>query len=119
MISLADIAVLKEHMKKDYETICEAAPEFSAYSLEEFMKVRCLVNSRIFRIKQKGVLYDALVPVAGSLGWLNLTADMFNYKYGSNMTYWEYDETTNEFIVTATEDINRGQEVGLFYCRSP
>ena len=36
---------------------------------------------------------------------------MFNYKYGSNMTYWEYDETTNEFIVTATEVIKQGQEV--------
>ena len=38
---------------------------------------------------------------------------MFNYKYGSNMTFWEFDEASNEFIVTATENINQGQEVFL------
>ncbi len=54
-------------MKTDYSNICKAAPEFATMaSLEDFMKVRALVNSRIFGIKIKGEENDSIVPYAGT-----------------------------------------------------
>ena len=53
-------------MKKDYDEICEAAPEFvDIATLEDFMKMRSLVNSRIFGIRIKNMECDSVVPFAG------------------------------------------------------
>ena len=93
-------------MEKDYNLICKAAPEFAKHSLLDFMKTRTLVNSRIFGVKVDGEDNDSIVPFA----------DMFNYKYMSNMTYWTYDETRHGFVVKAKEDIARGKEVFVL-CR--
>lgn len=92
-------------MKKDYDAICVIAPEFKKHAFKEFIKIRCLINSRIFRIKQKGETCDAVVPFA----------DMINYKYGNNMTHWEYMEQQQEFVIAAIEDIKKDQEV-FFNC---
>ena len=49
---LKAIDELKEDMKWDYDKICEAAPEFQKVaSLEDFMRIRELINSRIFGTK--------------------------------------------------------------------
>ena len=55
-------------MKKDYETICKIAPEFRAHSLADFMRIRSLVNSRIFGTKIDDIENDSIVPFAGT--WL-------------------------------------------------
>jgi hypothetical protein len=53
-------------MEKDYKRICEAAPEFASFGkLEDFMRTRALVNSRIFGTKIDGVEDDSIVPLAG------------------------------------------------------
>lgn len=53
-------------MERDYKTICDIAPEFALKAkLEEFMRIRCLVNSRLFGIKIDGVYQDAIIPIAG------------------------------------------------------
>ncbi len=53
-------------LKKDYETITTAVPEFAQYSLLEFSQVRMLVSSRIFGITINGKVTDGLVPLAGT-----------------------------------------------------
>ena len=52
-------------MKKDYETICKIAPEFKVHSLADFMRIRSLVNSRIFGTKIDDIENDSIVPFAG------------------------------------------------------
>jgi hypothetical protein len=53
-------------MEKDYKRICAAAPEFASLaSLEDFMRTRALVNSRIFGTKINGTEDDSIVPFAG------------------------------------------------------
>ena len=53
-------------MQTDYTRICKAAPEFAKMGkLEDFMKIRSLVNSRIFGTKINNEENDAIVPYAG------------------------------------------------------
>jgi len=105
-------------MKEDYGSICTAVPEFADIaSLNDFMRMRTLVNSRIFGIKVDGEENDSVVPFAGRL---HLKAiDMFNYKYKSNMTYWTYDELSKGFVVRAKENIKAGEEIYVYYGNKP
>jgi hypothetical protein len=65
---LTSIQELKEDMEKDYKKICQAAPEFQTMAkLQDFMKTRSLVNSRIFGTKIDGQDDDSIVPLAGTL----------------------------------------------------
>eukprot|EP00826_Nyctotherus_ovalis_P044151 TRINITY_DN4751_c0_g2_i1.p3 TRINITY_DN4751_c0_g2~~TRINITY_DN4751_c0_g2_i1.p3 ORF type:complete len:192 (-),score=62.82 TRINITY_DN4751_c0_g2_i1:345-920(-) len=100
------ISDLLKDMKKDYDVICSVVSEFSRIaSLNDFMRMRTLVNSRIFGIKIDGEENDSVVPFA----------DMFNYKYRSNMTYWSYDELNEGFVVRTKEDVKAGQEIYVYY----
>ena len=69
------------------------------------MKTRALVNSRIFGIKIDDQEDDSIVPFA----------DMFNYKYGSDMTNWSFDPKLNSFIVKAKTLIKPGEEIFVYY----
>ncbi len=62
---LTTVEELRKDMGKDYALICETAPEFARFSLEEFMRIRTLVNSRIFGIRVDGAENDSIVPFAG------------------------------------------------------
>lgn len=63
---LTQIQDLKNDMEKDYKKISEAVPEFTTLAtLEEFMRTRSLVNSRIFGTKIDGNDDDSIVPIAG------------------------------------------------------
>ena len=103
---LKAIDELKEDMKWDYDEICKCAPEFADIAkVEDFMKARALVNSRIFGIKVDNEENDALVPYA----------DMFNFKYQSDMTSWTYSDERKGFLVKAKEDIKEGEEIYVYY----
>lgn len=52
-------------MKKDYDRICSSAPEFKHHTLNDFMRIRCLVNSRIFGTVIDNDENDSIVPYAG------------------------------------------------------
>lgn len=105
-------------MKKDYGSICLAVPEFSSIaSLNDFMRMRTLVNSRIFGIKVDGEENDSVVPFAGTFTLHQL--DMFNYKYRSNMTHWTYDELSAGFVVRTKENIKAGEEIYVYYGNKP
>jgi len=107
---LLDIKELKHDMEYDYKQICNAAPEFANIaSLEDFMKTRSLVNSRIFGTKIDGKDIDSIVPFA----------DMFNFKYQTDMTNWAYNEETKEFQVLAKQKISKGEEIFVYYGDKP
>lgn len=107
---LKAIDELKEDMQWDYDEICRCAPEFASIAkVEDFMKARALVNSRIFGIKVNDEENDALVPYA----------DMFNFKYQSDMTSWAYSDEREGFVVKAKEDIKEGQEIFVYYGSKP
>jgi len=97
---------LREDMKHDYKEICRCAPEFKKVaSVKDFMRVRVLINSRIFGTVINGEESDAIVPYA----------DMFNYKHKNKMTSWVYSNDLKGFVVKAREVINKGEEVFVFY----
>jgi hypothetical protein len=56
-------------MTEEYEAIVSAVPEFKEFSLEEYMRTKTLVISRIFCVKMNEVVERVLVPLA----------DMFNH----------------------------------------
>ena len=97
-------------MEKDYRRICKVAPEFGQIAtLEDFMRTRALVNSRIFGIKIDDVEDDSIVPYA----------DMFNYKYMSDMTHWTFSTETNSFVIKAKHPIKAEEEVFVYYGNKP
>eukprot|EP00826_Nyctotherus_ovalis_P044564 TRINITY_DN4819_c0_g1_i1.p2 TRINITY_DN4819_c0_g1~~TRINITY_DN4819_c0_g1_i1.p2 ORF type:complete len:196 (-),score=52.04 TRINITY_DN4819_c0_g1_i1:424-1011(-) len=97
-------------MEKDYNRICKAAPEFqNIASLKDFMITRALVNSRIFGIKIDGVEDDSIVPYA----------DMFNYKYMSDMTHWTFSAESNAFVIKSKYPIKAGEEIFVYYGNKP
>lgn len=104
-VKVEDVKVLREDIKEDYTRVCKAVPEFSNNTFEDFMRVRTLVNSRIFGTYIKGEEDDSMVPFA----------DMFNYKWKTDMTKWKYDDDAEAFTVVANEDVPRGEEVYLSY----
>ena len=59
-----------EDIKKDYDSICEAVPEYKQFPIKEFSEIRMMVSSRIFGINIKNLKTDGFVPMA----------DMLNHK---------------------------------------
>lgn len=65
-LPVEQVNALRVDMEKDYNAICKVAPEFAQIAkLEDFMKARCLVNSRIFGTTIEGCEDDSIVPLAG------------------------------------------------------
>ena len=89
-----------DDIRVDYNTICEAVPEYSEFPIEEFSKIRMAVSSRIFGMQIDGVKTDGFVPYA----------DMLNHRR-PRQTSWNYDQEKGGFVIDALEDINRGDEV--------
>ncbi|CAD8175344.1 unnamed protein product [Paramecium octaurelia] len=104
--SLKQINDKLSDLKKDYNDICNVAPEFSQYSFYEFCWARMTASSRIFGINIKGVKTDAFVPLA----------DMLNHKR-PKLTSWCYSEEKQGFIIETDEKIDRGQMIFDSYGR--
>ena len=73
------------------------------------MKVRALINSRIFGAKIENEANDSIVPYA----------DMFNYKYKTDMTHWSFSVEDGTFIVKARNYIPAGSEIFVYYGNKP
>lgn len=84
----------------DYNTICTEVPEFRQFSLKEYSEMRMMVCSRIFGISINGVKTDGFVAYA----------DMLNHQRPKE-TQWSYSDEREGFIIEATDDIKRGQQV--------
>ena len=87
-----------EDIRVDYELLCREIPEYTQFSLNEYMEVRMMVSSRIFGIVVNGVKTDGFVPYA----------DMLNHKR-PRQTTWYYCDQRKGFIIEACDDIPRGE----------
>lgn len=87
-------------IQTDYNTICNEVPEFRQFSLKEYSEMRMMVCSRIFGISINGVKTDGFVAYA----------DMLNHQRPKE-TQWSYSDEREGFIIEATDDIKRGQQV--------
>ena len=91
-----------EEIKEEYDAIVKAVPEFKQFTLEEYMKNKTLVISRIFYVKVHGTTERIMVPLA----------DMFNHHYERlGETFWKYDDKDDAFIVYAQKPLKSGDPV--------
>jgi len=89
-----------DNLEMDYNVLCEAAPAFSEFTLEEWTWARMVVASRNFGIEIDGNYTDALCPLA----------DMLNHRR-PRQTKWAYDSTTSEFKVESIGLLHAGTEL--------
>jgi protein-histidine N-methyltransferase len=89
-----------DDIKEDYNTICNAVPEFAQFNIKDFSMVRMAVSSRIFGMQIDEIKTDGFVPLA----------DMLNHRR-PRQTSWNYDQSRNGFVIDALENIERGEEV--------
>ena len=89
-----------EDIKKDYDAICDVAPDMAQYTIEEYTWARMTICSRIFGIEIGDIKTDGLVPYA----------DMLNHRR-PRQTDWSYSNKRRGFIIEALEDIPRGATV--------
>ena len=86
---------------KDYEAICEAAPEFAEIcTVERFQWARMIVCSRNFGLAVNGIKTAVLVPYA----------DMLNH-LRPRETMWQFDDSSQCFTVVSTRAIDSGAQV--------
>ena len=95
-----------EDIKVDYDLICKEVPDFMQFTLNEYKEARMIVSSRIFGITVNGVKTDGFVPLA----------DMLNHKRPKQTT-WYYCDQRQGFIIEASDDIPRGEQVYDSYGR--
>jgi hypothetical protein len=96
----------RETLKRDYENICRACPDFERFSLEDFIWGRMATITRIFSIDVDGKTTSALVPLA----------DMLNHKVpdkstGLTDTHWTYDQKRGGFVIVSNKNIKQGREI--------
>jgi len=108
MISHIDDEI--EEIEQEYKKIVEAVPEFKQFTLEEYMKNKTLIISRIFYVTMHGVVDRIMVPLA----------DMFNHHYERlGETHWRYDDKEDAFVVSAEKVIPKGDPICEHYGEKP
>jgi len=104
--SLQKIADRIDSLKKEYDNIRRAVPEFGQYTHEDFVWARLVVITRIFGLVIEGNKTDGLVPYA----------DMLNHKRPRE-TKWTFEDSRYGFIITSLRTIQRGDQVYDSYGR--
>jgi histone-lysine N-methyltransferase SETD3 len=104
--SLEKIADRIDSLRREYDNIRRACPEFALFTHEEFVWARLVVITRIFGMAIEGHKTDGLVPYA----------DMLNHKVPKE-TKWTFDDGRYGFIITSMTTIARGAQVYDSYGR--
>lgn len=103
---LGKIADRIDSLRREYDNIRRAVPEYAKYSHEEFVWARLVVITRIFGLLIDKVKTDGLVPYA----------DMLNHKRPRE-TKWTFDDGRYGFIITTLKTIQRGEQIFDSYGR--
>ena len=90
----------KKDLKNDYDTLCMYINDFNKFDFKKFCEIRMVVSSRIFGISIYNNKTDVLVPFA----------DLLNHKR-PKQTQWYFDTKLNSFVIQATEEIEKGDEI--------
>jgi len=105
-ISLKKIDDRLESLRLEYEALCGAVPEYSRFSLNDFIWARLVVITRIFGLVIDEVKTDGLVPMA----------DMLNHRRPRE-TKWTYSQKKRGFLITALQAIGENDEIFDSYGR--
>jgi len=103
---LGKIADRIDSLRREYDNIRRAVPEFAVYSHEQFIWARLVVITRIFGLVIQGNKTDGLVPYA----------DMLNHKRPRE-TKWTFDDDRYGFLITSLKTIQRGEQIFDSYGR--
>jgi histone-lysine N-methyltransferase SETD3 len=103
---LGKIADRIDSLRREYDNIRRAVPEFAEYSHEQFIWARLVVITRIFGLVIQGNKTDGLVPYA----------DMLNHKRPRE-TKWTFDDDRYGFLITSLKTIQRGEQIFDSYGR--
>ena len=90
----------KREMKEDYDLLTNVIPGYSRYDFNLFKKMREVISSRVFGVTIKGKKNDIIAPYA----------DMLSHKR-PRQTHWNFDDTSNSFIIKAVTNVKKGEEV--------
>jgi len=104
--TLSKIAERIDSLRREYDNIKRAVPEFGIFTADEFVWARLVVITRIFGLVIDGNKTDGLVPYA----------DMLNHKRPRE-TKWTFDDSRHGFIITSLKTIARGEQVFDSYGR--
>jgi len=105
-ISLKKIDDRLESLRLEYEALCGAVPEYTRFSLNDFIWARLVVITRIFGLVIDDVKTDGLVPMA----------DMLNHRRPRE-TKWTYSQKRRGFLITALQGIGENAEIFDSYGR--
>jgi histone-lysine N-methyltransferase SETD3 len=109
-ITMLKISDRIDSLRREYDNIRKAVPEFNAFSAEDFVWARLVVITRIFGLMINNVKTDGLVPYA----------DMLNHKRpkdGGSDTKWTYDDAYKGFTIVSLRNIGKGEQVYDSYGR--
>jgi histone-lysine N-methyltransferase SETD3 len=104
--SLEKIRQQRESLEDEYANIVGYVPEFSRFTVGEFMWARHVVITRIFGMVIGGLKTEGLVPLA----------DLLNHKHPRD-TKWTYDNFRNAFTITTCRFHSAGEQVYDSYGR--
>ena len=90
----------KKEMKEDYDLLLKEIPGYSKYDYNLFKKMREVISSRVFGVTIRGKKNDIIAPYA----------DMLNHKR-PRQTQWNFDDTSNSFMIKGATKIKKGDEV--------
>ena len=105
-IALKKIDDRLESLRLEYESLCNAVPEFNRFSLNDFIWARLVVITRIFGLVIDDIKTDGLVPMA----------DMLNHRRPRE-TKWTYSQKKRGFLITALQNIPENSEIFDSYGR--
>jgi histone-lysine N-methyltransferase SETD3 len=100
------LLIKQREILQDYNILCKSIEQYKQFSYESFLKVRMIVASRIFGVKIKNKKSDVLAPYA----------DMLNH-HRPKQTYWNYEDESESFVISASVPIKKGEEVFDSYGR--
>ncbi|MFO0591644.1 MAG: SET domain-containing histone-lysine N-methyltransferase [Polyangiaceae bacterium] len=98
----------KETICRDYLELRDKVPAFRDVTLKDYFWARTTVVTRVFGVKMRGASTEAMVPLA----------DMINHKRPPAID-WTYDDEKRAFVMTASRDIAKGEELVDSYGRKP
>jgi protein-histidine N-methyltransferase len=102
------IARRTDMLRRDFMAVRRAVPILHDMSLHEFFWARTAVITRVFGLTIGGVATEALVPLA----------DMMNHRRPPDVD-WSYDDAAGAFLMRASRDIAKGEEICDSYGRKP
>jgi histone-lysine N-methyltransferase SETD3 len=95
---LDKITKAQEIVKHDYRLLYDNVPEFQKFTLDQYIKSKIIVTSRLFEFEIGEKDEKAFLPLV----------DMCNHKV-PNKTDWKFNEKRKGFEIVATETIPEGE----------